>query len=279
MRYGPLAAKAAGCCGICLFLPPSCAVPILADKAMSRVRWRTERSEACPGRGPAGITLRLLRRKKKGRSNRQPRAAARGRPPPCAPLPWLAVRGEHAPATGARPHTARPVKDHLSNHGAQRPARGVGARCLHAARQPTPVPHPGPATMVHQHRSLPDTPACPQERSDRPWPFCWCAPRGQALTQEPGGSTFHTLTSREDRPQRTRDRSGTAAEPAGASALRRAPWRGVLGGGRHQRHGQSAAAPVPAFGASRGAGWSGKAPRPFKRVAAPMGGQNVAWQP
>jgi hypothetical protein len=61
------------------------------------------------------------------------------------------------------------------------------------------------------------------------------------LTQEPGGSTFHTLTSREDRPQRTRDRSGTAAEPAGASAIRRASWKGcwgvagIRGTGRVQR--------------------------------------------
>ena len=39
---------AAGCCGICVFLPPSRASSILADKAMSRVRVRTERSEACP---------------------------------------------------------------------------------------------------------------------------------------------------------------------------------------------------------------------------------------
>src|SRR2546426_590112 len=53
----------------------------------------TERREACPGRGPAGMTLRLLRRKKKRRSNRQPHAAARGRPRPCAPPPRLAVMG------------------------------------------------------------------------------------------------------------------------------------------------------------------------------------------
>jgi hypothetical protein len=137
---------AAGCCGIFLFLPPSCAVPILVDEAMSRVRWRTERREACPGRGPTRITLRVLRRKKKRRSNRPPRAAARGRPPPCAPLPWLAVRGRSTrPATGARPHTARPVKDHLTYRGAQRPARGGGARCPHTERQPTPAPHPARA--------------------------------------------------------------------------------------------------------------------------------------
>ena len=94
-RYAlrPLAAKRPVAAAFFLFLPPSCAVPILAEQAMSRVRVRTERSEACPGRGPARITLRVLRRKKKRRSNRQPRAAARGRPRPWSPLPWLAVRG------------------------------------------------------------------------------------------------------------------------------------------------------------------------------------------
>src|SRR5713226_7523414 len=79
---------------------------------MSRVRWRTEQSEACPGRGPARITLRVLRRKKKRRSNRQPPAAARGRPPPWSPLPWLAVRGRSTrppPVPGStQPGSKRP---------------------------------------------------------------------------------------------------------------------------------------------------------------------------
>ena len=39
------------------------------------------------------------------------------------------------------------VKDRSTYSGAQRPARGVGARCPHAARQPTPMPHP-PGTSV-----------------------------------------------------------------------------------------------------------------------------------
>jgi hypothetical protein len=146
MRYGPWPRKRPVAAAFFLFLPPSCAVPILAEKAMSRVRWRTERSEACPGRGPAGITLRILRRKKKRRSNRQPRAAARGRPPPWSPPSRLAVRGRSTrPAIGARPHTARPVKDHLTYSGAQRPARGGGARCPHTERQRTPAPHPARA--------------------------------------------------------------------------------------------------------------------------------------
>ena len=43
-------------------------------------------------------------------------------------------------------------------------------------------------------------------------PSCWCAPRGRALTQEPSGITVRTLARREERPQRTRGRSGTAAD-------------------------------------------------------------------
>ena len=66
------------------------------------------------------------------------------------------------------------------------------------------------------------------------------------MTQKPGGSTFQTLARREDRQRRTRGRSGTAADLQEWSALRVAPERGVRGG-RHPRHGQSAAAPVPAL--------------------------------
>ena len=166
----PLAANAAGCCGIFLFLPPSRAFPILADKAMSRVRWRTERRKACPGRGPAGITLRCLRRKKKRRSNRQPRAAARGRPPLWCPAATAGGQGkEHALAPGARPHTARRVKDQWTYHGAERLARGVGARCLHTSRQPTPAPLPA----WHLRQSMP-----PHGQSvAAPVPSAW-PPRG-----------------------------------------------------------------------------------------------------
>jgi hypothetical protein len=60
--------------------------------------------------------------------------------------------------------------------------------------------------------------------------------------------------------------------------MRSTPWRG-LRGGRNQRHGQSAAAPVPSFVSPSGAARRGKAQRLFERVAAPMGGRNVAWQP
>jgi hypothetical protein len=127
-------------------------------------RRRSGRSLALTQERPE-ITLRsLCRRKKKSRSNRQPRAAARGRPPLWCPAATAGGQGkEHAPATGARPHTARPVKDRSYDHGAQRPARGVGARCPHAERQPTPAPRQaqacascppartGPATEVRQH--------------------------------------------------------------------------------------------------------------------------------
>jgi hypothetical protein len=195
---------------------------------MSRVRWRTERSEACPGRGPARITLRLLRRKKKRRSNRQPRAAARGRPPPCAPPPRRAVRGqEHGPTPGARQHTARPVKDHSSNHGAQRPARGVGARCLHAARQPTPAPRSARvcASPVPRHTQgrrprsasteAPSTPSCPCRQTSPRWSFCWCAQRGLPLTQEPCGITLRSHARRKESPRRARCRPNSPVHGGG----------------------------------------------------------------
>ena len=58
----------------------------------------------------------------------------------------------------------------------------------------------------------------------RPWELsCWCAPRAQTLTQAPCGITVQTLTRREERPQRTRGRSGTAADLQERSAIRRAP--------------------------------------------------------
>src|SRR5712664_1969906 len=78
----------------------------------------------------------------------QPAAACGCQGPATAMCPAVTAGGqgkEHAPATGARPHTARPVKDHLTYSGAQRPARGGGARCPHTERQPTPAPHPARA--------------------------------------------------------------------------------------------------------------------------------------
>lgn len=93
--------------------------------------------------------IALFEEEEKRRSNRQPRAAARGRPPPWCPAAMAGGQGkEHALAPGARPHTARPVKDQLTYSGAQRPARGVGTRCPHAARQP-----PGPAAAAVRSRA------------------------------------------------------------------------------------------------------------------------------
>ena len=139
-----------------------------------------------------------------------------------APLPWRAVRGRSTrPATGARQHTARPVKDHSSNHGAQRPTRGVGARCHHAARQPTPAPRPAracaasppgtrracdrgpPAPRPAWHAIQPSLAARPRGLS------CWWAHRGWALTQEPSGITVRTLVRREE------SRRGVCAGRAG----------------------------------------------------------------
>jgi hypothetical protein len=103
---------------------------------------RAHRAErGLPLTWPRQDYIARLEEEEKRRSNRQPRTAARGRPRPWPPPPRLAVRGqEHASATSARQHTARPVKDHLTYSGAQRPPRGGGARCHHTVHLPPPAP-------------------------------------------------------------------------------------------------------------------------------------------
>ena len=163
---------------------------------MSRVRWRTERSEACPGRGPAGITLRILRRKKKRRGNRQPPAAARGRPLPWCPAATAGGQGkEHATRhwcpTAHSPASKRPFVQPRSaatdeGCGGTLPPRCTQAPAPRLARAwaACPSARAGPATAVRQHRGL----------------------EGLTLTQEPYGSTWQSLPRREERPQRDRGR-------------------------------------------------------------------------
>ena len=118
----------------------------------------------------------------------------------CPPASGRALRGGSTrPLPVPARHTARPVKDHASNYGAQRPARGVGTRCPHAARQPAPRPagayatcpptRAGPATAVRSHRGL----------------------EGLTLTQEPCGITLQMLVRREERSQRDRCRPSDPA--------------------------------------------------------------------
>ena len=71
-------------------------------------------------------------------------------------------------------HTAQSVKDHVTYSGAQRPARGGGARCPPTVRPPTPASRQAqacaafpparamPATAVRQHRGPPGPPSCPR---------------------------------------------------------------------------------------------------------------------
>ena len=90
---------------------------------------------------------------------------------------------EHAPATGARQHTARPVKDHSTYQRSAATGEGVGARCHHAARQPTPMPRP-PGTSVRRMQ--------PHGQSARPRAFlglsweerCRVGPLGCAATEQ-----------------------------------------------------------------------------------------------
>jgi hypothetical protein len=68
---------------------------------------------------------------------------------------------------------------------------------------------------------------------------------GLALTQEPCGITLQILARKEERQQRTSDKSGTAAYIQERSDWQ-SPHRGC-GGERNEWHGRSAAAPVPSF--------------------------------
>src|SRR5262245_37049420 len=102
-------------------------------------------------------------------------------------------------------HTARQYKTVRPTAERSDLCRGVGTRCPHAIRQPTPATcparvcaacspvRPGPVTTVHQHRSLSGTP------SGLHWQLVcgsgpgWYTPRGRVLTQASCGSTFQTL--------------------------------------------------------------------------------------
>ena len=164
----------------------------------------------------AEIRLRGLPRTANGSGQPQARGAA----PALRPSPEAAETrpGHGEPSTAPVSAAHSPVvKDHVSNNGAQRPARGVGARCHHTARQPTPAPRQAracascppartvPAPEVRQHRGPPGTPYCSRWLPDyggRPAG----AQRGRALTQESCGSTLRSLARREERPQRERGR-------------------------------------------------------------------------
>jgi hypothetical protein len=194
--------------GRCSFVfRPYAAKPTRRER-VSRLR-RAARWSGAEGAGlDAGASAAYIA-SPSSRKNRSGQPQARGaapelRPPARPPRPWEAFHG--VPIRGTQPGSKRPFVQPRSA------ATGEG-RGGHAApalpAQPTSAlrpPHCGPS----------DTPSCPCWQPAQRWPSCWSTQRGQALTQEPCGSTFHTLTSREDRPQRTRDRSGTAAEPAGA---------------------------------------------------------------
>src|SRR5712691_2603423 len=130
--------------------------------------------------------------------------------PATAMVPAVTAGGEgkeHAPATGARQHTARPVKDHLTYSGAQRPARGGGARCPHTERQPTPAPHPARACAAWPRYAQGLRPWSASTAPGPPHGPCWRpdrggrpagAQRGRALTQESCGTTLRSLARREE---------------------------------------------------------------------------------
>jgi hypothetical protein len=255
---------------------------------MSRVRWRTERREACPGRGPARITLRVLRRKKKRRSNRQPRAAARGRPRPWFPLPWLAVRGRSTrppPVPGStQPSSKRPIDLQWSAATGEGCGGTLPPRCTQA--------HARTAAGTRVGRlSLGTRRACdrcpPAPRSGGPDLDAGALRQYSAKPSKEGGKTIEgqrqadTHVARKPRAAR-RVAPGTGRSGAAAYLQERQrsaePLEGAEGWqeavARAERSGAGAFRMAP-WGAARG----GKAQRLFERVAEPTGGRNVAWQP
>jgi hypothetical protein len=119
-------------------------------------------------------------------------------------------------------HTARPVKDHSFNNGAERPARGVGPRgpTLAASPHPRLVRHarapPVPRHVQGRRPRSANTEACLARSTacagGRPrWWSSSCAQRGRTLTQEPCGSTLRSLARREESLQRG---SGRPSSPA-----------------------------------------------------------------
>jgi hypothetical protein len=110
------------------------------------------RRERVSRRGPSGAGERAARALTQERAQRTLRrlpagrtAAASGRPgerPPSCVHP-RGRPGHGKPSTAVRSSAHSPaVKDHSYNHGAQRLARGGGARCPRAARQPAPALRP-----------------------------------------------------------------------------------------------------------------------------------------
>jgi hypothetical protein len=176
-------------------------------------------------RGPSGAGERAARALTQERAQRTLRRLQAGRtaaasrrpgerPPSCTHPRGLPGYGKPSTASRSAAHSPA-VKDHSSNHGAQRPARGVGTRCPHAARQPAPAPRlagayaacpparAGPATAVRSHRGL----------------------EGLTLTQEPCGITLQMLVRREERSQRDRCRPSDPAHRRRPTPM----WRGSPG--------------------------------------------------
>jgi hypothetical protein len=163
--------EAAGCCGIFLFLPPSCVSPNPGGSGHVKSARAHRAERGLPLTWPRQDYLAPPEEEEK--APQQSAAACGCQGPATAMCPAAAAGGqgkEHGPATGAWQHTAQPVKDHAYNRGAQRPARGGGARCPRAAVQPTPVPRP-PAPRLARYTLLPSRAIRPRELS------CWCAPR------------------------------------------------------------------------------------------------------
>jgi hypothetical protein len=178
----------------------------------------------------AEITVRGLPRTENCSGQSQARGAAPElRLPARPPRPWEAFHG--VPIAAYSPASARPLDlpwERSDARGAWGHVATTRSTCHRQPSSGTRVHRlsPGtyracdrgpPALRLAWYALLPSLVARPE------WLSCWCAPRGRALTQEPSGITLQTLARREERQQRTSDRSGTAVYLQERSAIRRAP--------------------------------------------------------
>ncbi len=157
----------------------------------------------------------LARLEEEEKAPQQPAAACGCQGPATAMVPrchgWRSGEGARARHRCPAAHSPA-VKDRSTYSGAQRPARGVGARCPHAARQPTPMPRP-PGTSV---RGCSRTGRA-QRRPCLPWVVVEEGVQGGATGLRCDRATLRLA------PEEAARREPATAAPAGLCIARSAP--------------------------------------------------------
>ena len=183
-----------------------------------------------------------LEEEEKHRSNRQPRAAARGRPPSWCPAATAGGQGkEHAPAPGARPHTAQQSKTNRPT-AERSDLRGVGGHAAptrSARLRPRRVRHTRAPPVPRHAQGLQSRSASTEARLARPMVLAGGQTAAALLlvrAAEDAGLDAGALRQyiakpgkERESPQRDSGRSGEAAYLQERQAIREAPGGGVGG--------------------------------------------------